>query len=114
MLGNVVLDELVRAETGAATLAVHQRVGKAAHMAAGDPGFRVHEDRRVHTDVIGRFLHELAPPCALDVVFEFHAQRAVIPGVRETAVDLAAGVNKTAPLAQGDDLIHCKFLCRFL
>ena len=49
-------------------------------------------------------------PESLDVykrqVFELHAERTVVPGVGEPAVDLAATVHKASPLAEADDLIH--------
>ena len=104
-------DKLIRTETGFARLAVHERIGKTTHMAARHPGLGVHQDRSVHADVVGTLLHEFTPPGTLDVVFEFYAQRAVIPRVGEAAVDLAAGVNKAAPFAQSDDLIHGFFTC---
>ena len=106
LLGNIVLDELVGAEARTAALAVHQRVGKSADVAARDPCFRVHQDRRVHADVVGRLLHKFSPPGALDVILKFHAERAVVPAVGETAIDLAAGVDKAAPFAERYDRIH--------
>ena len=39
-----VLDDLVGTEALMALLAVHQRVGEAAHVAGCHPDFRVHED----------------------------------------------------------------------
>ena len=65
--------------------------------------------QRYEPDVVGVFLHELLPPGALDVVFQLHAERAVVPGVGEAAVDLGARVHKAAVLAQGDDLVHSFF-----
>ena len=99
-------DQLVGAEARLAGLAVHQRVGKTAHVAAGHPGFGVHEDGGVHAHVVGAFLHKLAPPGLFDVVFKFHAQRAVVPGVGKAAVNFAARKDKAAALAQRHDLIH--------
>ena len=107
--GAPVLNDLVGAETLVALAAVHQRVGEPAQMAGGNPGLRVHQDGGVQTDVVAVFLHELLPPGALDVVLEFYAQRAVVPGVGKTAVDLAAGENEAAVFAEGDNLVHCFF-----
>ena len=104
--GTPVLDHLVGTEALVALAAVHQRVGEAAQMAGGDPGLRVHQDRGVEADVVAVLLNELLPPGALDVVFQLHAQRAVVPGVGEAAVDLGAGEDEAAVFAQRDDLVH--------
>ena len=105
-----VLDQLVRAETRLAGLAVHQRIVEGAHVAAGYPDLAVHQDRAVEPDVVLALLHELLPPGPLDVVLELDAQGAVVPGVGETAVDLAPRKNKAAVFAQRDQFIHCQFL----
>ena len=106
ILAGLLLNELVRTVTGFAVLAVHQRVGKAADMAGSNPGGRVHQDRRVQADVIRTLLHKLLAPRGLDVVLELHAERAVVPGVGQAAVDLRAGVYEAATLTQGNDLFH--------
>ena len=103
-----VLDQLVGAETGLAGLAVHQRIVEAADVAAGNPYFAVHQDGRVQTDVVLALLNEFLPPGALDVVFEFNAQRAVVPRVGQTAVNFRAGINKTSALAERNELVHGK------
>ena len=101
-----ILNELVRAEALVALAAVHQRIGEAAQVAGGDPGLRVHEDGGVKADVIGVLLHELLPPGALDVVLQLDAERAVVPGVGEAAVDLGAGEDEASVLAQSHDPVH--------
>ena len=101
-----VLDELVRAVTGMTVPAVHQRVGKAAHMAGGDPGLRVHQNGGIQANIVFGFLHELLPPGLFDIVFKLDAKRAVIPAVGQAAVDLAARIYKAPVFAQGDDLVH--------
>ena len=106
VLGQPALDELVGAVAHLAGLAVDERVIERRHVAGSHPDLRVHEDSGVEPDVVGVFLHELLPPRALDVVFQLHAERAVVPGVGEAAVDLGTGVHKAAVLAQGDDLVH--------
>ena len=105
-LGMHVADQLVRAMAGLAAFAVQQRVGEAGHMAGGDPGLGIHDDRRIQPDVGGAFLHEFLPPRALNVVFQFHAERAVVPGVRQSAVDIRPGIYKAPAFAQGDDFVH--------
>ena len=110
-----VLDELVGAEAGLAGLAVHERVVEAAHVAGGYPYFPVHQDGAVQAGVVRAFLDKLLPPGLLDVVLQLHAQGAVVPGVGQAAVDLAARKNKAAVLAKSHQLIHrelrhCVFL----
>ena len=109
LLGTEVLDELVGPEALLALLAVHERIGEAAQMAGGHPGLGVHEDGGVQTHVIGVLLNELLPPGLLHVVLQLHAQRTVVPGVGEAAVDLAAGEDEATALAQGHDLLHGLF-----
>ena len=103
------LNQLVSALTGAAALAVHQRVGEIAHMAGGDPGGGVHEDGGIQTHVIFGLLDELFQPCLLDVVLEFHTQRAVVPGVGQTAVNLGTGIDIAPVLAEIYNHIQCFF-----
>ena len=104
-----VLNQLVRAVTGLAVLAVHQRIGKTADVAGGDPGGRVHQDGGIQADIVRALLHKLLAPRVLDVVLELNAKRAIVPGVGQAAVDLGARVHEAAALAQGDDFFHGLF-----
>ena len=103
------LDELVRPLTGAAALAVHQGVREVAHMAGGDPGGGVHQDGGIQTHVVVGFLDELLQPGLLHVVLEFHAQRAVVPGVGQAAVDFGARVDEAPAFAEVYDHIQSLF-----
>ena len=78
-------------------------------MAARFPHFRIHQDRRIDAAHVVAILHEHAPPELLDIILELDAQRAVVPGAGEAAVDLGAGIDEAAPLAQGDYLFHQVF-----
>ena len=78
-------------------------------MTGSHPCLRVHEDSAVETHIVLVLLHELLCPCALDVVFQFHAEGTVIPCVRKAAVDLAARVDEAASLTERDKLVHCFF-----
>jgi len=109
VFGDIVFNELIGSVTAAADLTVHQRIGEAGKVAGGFPGFRIHQNCGVETDVIGRFLDEFLPPCLFDVVFHFHAERTVVPRVGKTAVDLTAGVYDAAVFTQGNDFIHSFF-----
>ena len=101
-----VLDDLVGAEALMTLTAVHQRIGESTEVAGGNPGLRIHQDGGVQTDVVAVLLDELLPPGPLDVVLQLHAERTVVPGVGEAAVDLAAGKDETAVFAEGNDLVH--------
>ena len=104
-----VLDHLVGPEALLALLAVHQRVGEASHMAGGHPDLGVHQNGGVQPYVVGVLLDEFLPPGLLNVVFQLHAQRTVVPGVGQSAVDLAAGEDETPTLAQGHNFFHGLF-----
>ena len=103
------LDELVGPVAHLAGLAVDEGIVEGGHMAGGHPHLGVHEDGGVQAHVVGVFLDKLLPPGPLDVVFQLHAQGAVVPGVGQAAVDLAAGVDEAPALAQCHDLIHGLF-----
>ena len=102
-------DQLVRPVAGLTGFAVQQRIGKARHMARGDPGLGVHENRRVQAHIVRAFLNEFLQPRFFHIVLELHPQRAVVPAVGKTPVDLAARVNKAAVFAQVDDHIQGLF-----
>ena len=104
-----VLNDLVGAETLLALFTIHQGVGEAAHMAGGHPNLGIHQDGGVQTHIIGILLDELLPPGLLYVVFQFHTQRAVVPGVGQAAIDLRSGEDKSTSLTQSDDLFHGLF-----
>ena len=103
------LNDFICAEPLLALLAVHQRVGEAAHMAGGHPDLGVHEDGGVQAHVVGVLLDELLPPGLFHVVLQLHAQGAVIPGISQAAIDLAACENEAAAFAQGHDFLHGLF-----
>ena len=87
-------------------LTIHKRVVKTAHMARCHPGFRIHENGAIQPYIIAAFGDKFAPPGLLDIIFKFHTQRAIIPGVGKTAVDFRTGENKPSVFCQRDDLFH--------
>ena len=109
MLLCVIFDQLIRTESLAAGLAIHERIRKACQMSAGYPCLGVHQDRAVNADVLRAFLYKLLPPCPLDIVLELDAQISVVPCIGQSAVDLGTGVNETSGITQRHDLIHCLF-----
>ena len=94
-----VLYELIGSESGLTLLTVHKRIRKAAHVSGRHPRFGVHQDRRVESHVVRALLDEFFPPRLFDVVLELDAERAVVPGVGESAVYLRAGVYEAPALA---------------
>ena len=109
VLCHIVLDQLIRTETLLAGLAVHQWIRKPTQMAGSNPGLRIHQDRTVHPYIVGIFLYKLLPPRFFHIIFQLHAQIAVIPGVGKAAIDLTARIYKTAVFRQGFNFIHCFF-----
>ena len=108
-VGIKVLDERVRSVAHLALLAVEKRVGEAGDMAACLPDSRMHENVRVNFVAVSALLNESLAPGVLDIVLHSCAERAVIPGVRKSAVDVAAGENETSVFTQSDDFFHCFF-----
>ena len=104
-----ILDQLIRAESGLARLAVYQRVRESAHVTGCHPGLRVHQNRRVEADIVLGLLHEFSPPGVLDVLFQFRAQWTVIPCIGQTAVNLGTRIDKPSVLREGNDFFHCNF-----
>ena len=92
----IILDQLVRAESLVAFLAVHKRIGERAQMSGRDPCLRIHEDGAVKTNVIWIFLNEFLPPCLLYVILQLDAEIAVIPCICKSTVDLRTREDKSA------------------
>ena len=104
-----IVDQVVGAVAHLALLAVEQRVGERGHVAARLPHARVHQDVGVHLVAVLTLLDEALSPRILDVVFQPCAERAVIPRIGETAVDVASRENEASVFAQGDDFLHRLF-----
>src|SRR5687767_7975016 len=51
-------------------------------------------------------MHESAPPEVLDIAFELDAERPVVPGICQSAVDIRARENEPPALAERGDLVH--------
>ena len=100
------LFELVGAEAVLARLAIHHRIGEVIQMSARLPHRRVHQNRGVETDHVGAQVNVVAPPRALDVVLELHAERAVVPARSGTTIDLAGLEDEAATLAERNQEIH--------
>ncbi len=105
LLGLVRLLQVVGPEALVARLALRQRVGEGVDVTGRDPDVARQDDCRVQPDDVLAALDHRPPPLAPDVLLQLDAERAVVPGGAGTAVDLAAGVDETAPLAEADDLV---------
>ena len=101
-----ILDDLICAESLVALAAVHKGIREARKVSRSDPGLGIHENSRVETDIVLILLNEFLPPSLLYIVLELNAEGAVVPGVGKAAVDLGAGENEAAVLAQSHDLVH--------
>ena len=102
----VIFHEIIRAVTGFTALTIHQGIGETAKVTRSLPSTRIHQDCTIHARVVRVFLNEFFPPSFLDVVFQLHAQRTVVPRVRKPAVDFAAGENEASVLAKGNEFFH--------
>ena len=106
-----ILNELIGTMARFAVLAVHERIGEAAHMARRHPHLRIHQNRGIQTDIVRAFLHKLLHPRLFDVVFELHAQRSIIPRIGKAAVNFGAGIHEAAVFAESDNFFHCLVRC---
>ena len=111
----VILDQLVCTESLMALFAVHERIGEGTEMSGSDPCLRVHKNRAVKTYIIRILLDKFLPPGFLDIVLKLNAQIAVVPGIRQTAVNFGAREDKSSGFCQCYNFIHCLFhVVRFL
>jgi hypothetical protein len=97
---------IVGAEALLAIPAIHERVDEPRHVTARFPDARVHQDRRVEPfDVAAGANHRL-PPAILEIPFQLHAKRPVIPHRAGATIDLGRLEDEAAALAQRHELVH--------
>ena len=89
-----------------AVLAVDQGVGEGGQVARGLPDGGRAEDGGVEADHVVALLDHGAPPGVLDVAQHVDAERAVVVGGAEAAVDLGRGEDEAAVAAQPHHLLH--------
>jgi hypothetical protein len=82
------LDELIGAPALVALLALRERIDEGRDVPGRLPDLRGEDDRGVQAHDVVATAHDGLPPLALDVLFEFYAERAVVPGGAGAAVDL--------------------------
>ena len=68
-----VLYDIVSSLSCLALLAVDKGIRETAYVTGCHPCLGVHDDSGIETYVIRALLHELLPPCGLDVVLELNA-----------------------------------------
>ncbi|BDZ46659.1 hypothetical protein GCM10025866_25680 [Naasia aerilata] len=83
-----------------------ERIAEDLDMAGGLPHLTGQDDARVEAHDVVPTAHDRAPPLALDVLLELHAEGAVVPGGPGPAVDLARLEDEAAPLGERDDGIE--------
>ncbi len=98
--------ELVEAEALLAVGAVDERVGEVGEVAARLPHRRRAEDRRVDEDDVVALLDHRPHPGVAHVAQHQRAERAVVVGAAEAAVDLRRREHEAAPLGEVDDLVE--------
>ncbi len=91
-----------------AVAAVDQGVGEVGQVARRLPDLRAGQDGRVEPHHFVAELDHRPPPGVFDVAQHQHAQRAVVVGGAEPAVDLSRGEDEAARLAQPHDVIHAR------
>ena len=92
--------QLVESEAMAVGRALDEWVTERRDVAGRNPYLGVHEDAGVDADDVVAQLDHLAPPGALDVVLELHAEWPVVPHGVDAAVDLRAGEHEAAPFGE--------------
>ena len=107
--GTEILNDLIRAETLMTLFTVHQRIGKTAQMTGGHPCLRVHQDRAVHTYIVGAFHNKLFPPGLFHIILQLHAKVAVIPGVGKSAVNFRTRIYESSGFGKCYDFFHGLF-----
>src|SRR5579875_1241884 len=99
----VVIGQVVGAEPVVAGRALGQRVRELGDVPARLPDLPGENHAGVEAHDVVALGHHRAPPQALDVVLQLHAERPVVPGGPQAAVDLAGRVDEPPPLAEADD-----------
>ena len=96
-----------------AVLALNKRIGEGLDVPGCNPHLAGQDYRGVQADNVCAAANHVVPPLTFDVLFEFHTQRAVVPGGASTAVNLTAGENKAATLSKRNNRIKTRggWLC---
>ena len=99
-------EDVVGARARLAVAAVGHRIRERRLVARVLPDQPVHQDGGVEPLHVVAVVDDRAPPGALDVVLQLDAQRAVVPGAAEAAVDGRRREDEPAALGEADDLFE--------
>src|SRR5690606_12008431 len=106
LLAGRLLDQRASAEAAAADAALHLRVIELRDVPAHLPDARVEQNSAVHPDDVLALVDEASPPEIFDVAAHLDSQRAVVPGIGETSIGLAALEHEPATLRERNDRLH--------
>ena len=106
LLPKPLLDQVIGSEPALAGAAVDQRVIEALDVPRRLPNAGMHQNAGIEADDVPALVHESAPPEILDIAFELDAERPVVPGICQTAIDIRAREDESAALAERGDLVH--------
>ena len=79
-------EHVIRARPRLARAAVGHRIGKGRLVTRVLPHQAIHQDGGIKPFHVVAFVHDRAPPGALDVVLQFDAEWSVVPGAAQSAV----------------------------
>ena len=106
MLLGVRFLQLVGALALVAVQTLHQRIVEDGHVAGRDPHRSRQDDGGVDAHHVATGDDHGAPPFALDIVLQRHAERTVIPCGAGSAIDFTGGEHKATTLGEGYDFIE--------
>ena len=106
----IVFNQLVRTVSGFTNFTIHERIGKSTQMSGCHPSLRIHQNGAVQPHIIRTFLDEFFPPRVFDIVFQLHAQRTVVPSIRQSPVYFRTAVYNSAVFTQRNNFFHGLFL----
>src|SRR5215212_7404723 len=66
----------------------------------------MHENAGIEADDVPALMHEPAPPQVLDIAFELDSERSIVPGICQTAINVRAGEDESAALAERGNFVH--------
>ena len=98
--------DLVGAPALVARPTVDERVDERLEVARRLPDLRVRDDRGLDRHDVVAFAHDRAPPGVPDVPEHQRAERSVVVGRADAAVDLSGGEDEAPPFREVDDRVE--------
>jgi len=97
---------VVRAGAAVTRAAFRHRVNEPGHVSGSFPCFGVKNNRRVQADHVAPFAHKNAPPFFLNIALELNASRSIFIRIRQAAINLRSGKDKSAPFGERNYFFH--------